>query len=401
MTESFDPRLRDLLRRIIKRSGQKLSSGALIKEFQRDTISPSVLRQFNEIIKHDSLALNLFETDAETNATNLQKQRPEQWLTTFLEKYIIKVTFYKEIHHATKKANEQTNRTQDEASTADSRISDIFKKVKAAADGYQSQVAATESRNLQQFPIETSRPHSLWYLNKVTHDSLPRSSKVINCAALPIANQENLIINDLIYLFIGITGDYITPVFTAESENGFAPIKFNISDQIDVSLRNIVEDILPMASHFSIVQKFAQWGSRINNQILQALSEALQSILYDYRVSVTQLESEHLNNALNLHKLLYLIRPNMQTLQILAEIAMKISKSDLLGGSILSLLFDEITLQTGDAKAQKMIIDLTERASVPYIEMLELWILKGLNFAILVFFHLKQIIFFIYFRRYH
>lgn len=185
------------------------------------------------------------------------------------------------------------------------------------------------------------------------------------------------VVEDLICCFIGIPGDYIIPKYSAESENGFSPIVFEISDQIDVSLRNIVQDILPIASHFSVVQKFTQWSSRASNQILQALSEMLQSILNDYRVSITQLEKEHSTNLLNLHKLLYLIRPNMQTLQILAELVEKITESDLKGGSILTLLYDEITLQTGDSMSQKMLIELTERASLPYIEMLERWILKG------------------------
>lgn len=377
MTDPFDQQLRDLLRRIIRRSGQKVSSGAIIREFQKESVHPSIVRQFNELIKNDSLALNLFENDAETNISNIETQGPEKWLKIFLEKYLAKLTLYKELHQASKKKNGTSISTDDELNSA--KLSDILKRVKAAANQKPQQSASiAEVSTPKPFAVDDSRPHSLLYANKVTHDSLPIiASKVINCAALPIARQEQLIIEDLIYCFIGIPGDYIAPQFTMDSENGFVPISFKISEQIDVSLRNIVQDILPMASHFSVVQKFTQWSSKANNQILQALSEVLQSILNDYRVSITQLEKEHLKNALNLHKLLYLIRPNMQTLHILAELVGKVIKSDMQGGSILSLLFDEITLQTGDSMSQKMLIELTERASVPYIVMLERWILKG------------------------
>ncbi|XP_055309975.1 gamma-tubulin complex component 2 homolog [Sitodiplosis mosellana] len=381
MSDAFDQQLRDLLRKIIRRSGQKVSSGAIIREFQKESVHPSILRQFNELIKHDSLALKLFESDSDISSKNLQNTIPEQWLKNFLEKYLAKLTLYKEIQQAAKKKNDTSIATEDEINN--SKISDILKKVKAATDVYQKQQQKQKQdhfdcSNFEQIPFNTTRPHSLLYFNKTTHNSLPVGLKYsINCLALPISRQEQLVIDDIIYCIIGIPGDYIVPEFTADHENDFTPISFKISDQIDVSLRNIVQDILPMASHFSIVQKFTQWSSKAHNQILQALSEILQSILNDYRISITQLEKEHTKNILNLHKLLYLVRPNMQTLSILAELIEKIMRSDLQGGSILSLLFDEITLQTGDQMSQRMLIELTERASVPYIEMLERWLLKG------------------------
>lgn len=378
MPDTFDQQLRDLLRKIIRRSGQKVSSGAIIREFQKESVHPSILRQFNELIKHDSLALNLFETDTETNIANLQTKTPEQWLKIFLEKYLTKLSLYKEIQQAAKKKNGTSTGTQNEMNN--SKLSDILKKVKAASDEYQQLQQQQEKDNcsiLKQIPINASRPHSLLYFNNVTYNGLPIGPKVINCAALPILRQEQLIVDDILYCIIGVPGDYIIPQFTGDSENDFTPISFKISDQIDVSLRNIVQDILPMASHFSIVQKFTQWSSKVHNQILQALSEILQNILNDYRVSITQLEKEHTKNILNLHKLLYLVRPLMLNMNILAQLVEKIIKSNFQGGSILSLLFDEITFQTGDQMAQKMLIELTERASVPYIEMLERWILKG------------------------
>lgn len=379
MSDTFDQQLRDLLRKIIRKSGQKVSSGAIIREFQKESVHPSILHQFNELIKHDSLALNLFETDTDTNISILHTDKsPEKWLQTFLEKYLTKLMRYKEIQLAAKKKNGTSIGTEDEINN--SKISDILKKVKAATDGYQQlQLQQQEQSNIfKHIPINESRPHSLLYFNKATYDSLPVGSKVINCAALPLSRQEQLVVDDIIYCIIGIPGEYIIPQFTVnDSDHDFAPIAFKISDQIDVSLRNIVQDILPMASHFSIVQKFTQWSSTAHNQILQALSEILQNILNDYRVSITQLEKEHSKNVLNLHKLLYLIRPNAQKLHILSDLVGKITKSDLKSGSILSILYDEITLQTGDPMAQQMLIEITERTSMPYIEMLERWILKG------------------------
>lgn len=235
----------------------------------------------------------------------------------------------------------------------------------------------TQNGNITRPTSLNLRVHSQLYFSKPIIDSLPLQSISPNCAALSIHEQEQILIDELLYCFIGIPGDYIMPQTIEENERGFVKFSFKISDQVDVSLRNIVQDLIPMAGHYSAVQKFAQWGDKIKNQVLQALSEVIQTILNDYRLSITQLEKEKFNNNLTLHKLHYLIRPNAQKLNILAELVDKISKCDLKSGTILTLLFDEITLQTGDSMSQKMMIELTERASVPYIEMLERWILKG------------------------
>lgn len=223
------------------------------------------------------------------------------------------------------------------------------------------------------------RPHGLKYFNQATSQALATIPiEITNCAGLSIVEQEREIIDDLLYCFIGIPGTYIKPIVSSEADNRFGPIKFKISEQIDISLREIVKDILPIASHYSIIQKFVQWGRFMNNQIIQALSAALQDILDKYAESVIQLETEQMMHGLSLHKLIFFMRPNMQTLDVLARIIIKIGiNKNLIGGKILTLLHDEVTLLMGDARSQELLIELTEQAAIPYIEMLQLWILKG------------------------
>lgn len=384
MADSFDPKLKDGLRRIIKKSGVTLSSTVIIKEFHKPTINRNVLKTLNDIVKHDSIALHLFEIDADTNATNLKTYTPKEWLERYLEKYVARVQARKEAAREASREN-TSNRAQPSRSTdpiTQKNVSEIMKKVvKAASGGLSKSAQSTFAAHLishhETMAQGQLRPHSQWYFNRAAIESLPLTAHPPNCAALPIETQEQLLIDDLLYLFIGIPGTYIKPVISLEADTGFAPITFRISDQVDVSLRDIVKELLPLASYYSIIQKFAQWGSHVNNQIVQALSATLQTIINDYYVSIIQLETEQTNKALSLHKLLYLIRPNMQALEILSDTVIKIGRTDLVGGKILSLLYDEISLLTGDVKSQAMIVELTEKASIPYIEMLELWILKG------------------------
>lgn len=53
-------------------------------------------------------------------------------------------------------------------------------------------------------------------------------------------------------------------------------------------------------------------------------------------------------------------------------------KGDCMGGSTLSLLHDRTFNYTGDSQAQELCLYLTKAASVPYFEILEKWIYRGI-----------------------
>lgn len=94
-------------------------------------------------------------------------------------------------------------------------------------------------------------------------------------------------------------------------------------------------------------------------------------------MSIIQLETQLINNSLSLQKLLYFLRPTMNIFQVLDELT-PIHQMELKGAKVLSFLYDKISTLTGDTASQAIIIHLVEKASEPYIEMLKLWILKGI-----------------------
>lgn len=49
-----------------------------------------------------------------------------------------------------------------------------------------------------------------------------------------------------------------------------------------------------------------------------------------------------------------------------------------MGGATLSLLHDRTFNYTGDSQAQELCLYLTKAASVPYFEILEKWIYRGI-----------------------
>lgn len=58
--------------------------------------------------------------------------------------------------------------------------------------------------------------------------------------------------------------------------------------------------------------------------------------------------------------------------------ATSVDKGECVGGATLSLLHDRSFSYTGDSQAQELCLYLTTAASVPYFEILEKWIYRGI-----------------------
>ncbi|KAK9738615.1 Gamma tubulin complex component C-terminal [Popillia japonica] len=155
--------------------------------------------------------------------------------------------------------------------------------------------------------------------------------------------------------------------------------EFSINECVDPSLKELVKQILPLASYYSIVQRFTEEKMRFEfGQVNNALAECMSAIIVEYTLFVTQLETESRSGNLNLHKMWYYIQSNMHSLSIVCDIATRVNKSDAVGGKVLSLLHDQISAYIGDYKAQDLCVHLMQAASVPYMKMLGMWIYKGI-----------------------
>lgn len=100
---------------------------------------------------------------------------------------------------------------------------------------------------------------------------------------IPSNSQENVLIEDLLNVLIGLPGIYIEP---EELKDEFAERTFKISDTIDHSLSELVKQILPLAGHYSTVQRFIEQKSAFEcGQVNNALAEAMHFLIVDYTVS--------------------------------------------------------------------------------------------------------------------
>lgn len=201
------------------------------------------------------------------------------------------------------------------------------------------------------------------------------SDTVLPIGTLPLASQESAVVEDLLYVLVGVDGRYITAQPLAGRQNR----TFLVDPNLDLSIRELVNRILPVAASYSTVTRFIEEKSSFEyGQVNHALAAAMRTLVKEYLILVTQLEQLHRQGLLSLQKLWFYIQPAMRTIDILASLATSVDKGECVGGSTLSLLHDRSFNYTGDSQAQELCLYLTKAASAPYFEILEKWIYRGI-----------------------
>lgn len=101
--------------------------------------------------------------------------------------------------------------------------------------------------------------------------------------SVPPISLENILIEDLLNVLIGLPGCYIE---AEELHDIHGPRSFKIHDNVPLPLKELVKRILPIASHYSIIQRFTEEKMRFEfGQVNNALAEVMGSLLKDHIVS--------------------------------------------------------------------------------------------------------------------
>jgi len=230
-------------------------------------------------------------------------------------------------------------------------------------------------------------------------------------------HQEYLIIEDLFYVLLGFDGEYIYRIDSKTSKNLFFDdlannnVKnFEVSKDLDQSLKDLVYRILPLANYYTQIENFIETHSLFEyGQINQAFSASIRRLLQEYRILINQLEHQfHTSNSFSLQKLWYYIHPHIHTLATLSSLIEKIQvkespfshpedKSEMTnssshadfflmsnkntvlprGGALLTLIHNDILVYSGDPITKKLYEYLLSYASVPYFKILKRWIYHG------------------------
>lgn len=197
----------------------------------------------------------------------------------------------------------------------------------------------------------------------------------VSIGTLPLKMQEVLLIEDMLFLFMGVEGKYIALKDEVEKKSYKS---FTVDASADMSLCEIVNRMLPMCSNYSLVCRFIEAGSHFGKGLVShALCSAMRSLLKDYYIFVAQLEHQFRKGVLTLQKIWFYIQPSMKTIDILATVAMMIERGNCKGAAILTLLHEKTESYTGDPKGKDLCLYLTQAACAPYFDILQKWIYQG------------------------
>ena len=190
--------------------------------------------------------------------------------------------------------------------------------------------------------------------------------------------QEVAVIEDLLSLMEGIEGLYITSKRKTTAVDPLIEQKFSIASGINASLKDLTRRLLPVCANFATIVHFIQEKSTFAyGTVNHALAAAMKNLVRDYFTLTAQLETQLHAGQLTLQKMWFYLQPTMRTFELLASICRGIDKGDCRGGPVLSILHEKTTSMIGDAKAEELCLYLTQNACVPYFEMLQKWIFKG------------------------
>ncbi|KAJ6648027.1 Gamma-tubulin complex component 2 like [Pseudolycoriella hygida] len=254
-------------------------------------------------------------------------------------------------------------------------VADIKNRVvQAAIDGV-SKYAKSSVSDPQDSPsiFHEKRRKNLWFLDDADL-AVVQSTKNICVLASPLIDQEKILMKEILYCLVGVPGNFITAETIDRNGDSLSTVEFHISTKINSSLKDIADNILPLANYYSDVERFIfVVSSTDSGQILQALAATLRTFTNNFYKTLVKLEDE----VINLSRLYYCLRPTLKVMALLAEVVDDIVRCGSVGAKVLTILCDKISLSTGDAISQDVLVDLVEAAAVPYFETLERWILKG------------------------
>ncbi|KIJ09112.1 hypothetical protein PAXINDRAFT_172617 [Paxillus involutus ATCC 200175] len=245
---------------------------------------------------------------------------------------------------------------------------------------------------------------------------------------LPVLTQEALILEDLLYVLMGIEGTYITyhPDYSPEDDDPLQGIRFLVASPLDPSLRDLAERVLPLGTYYTATSAFVESRSHLDYGLVNhALCAAIRDMLKEYQTLLSQLEHAfNTSPQFTLQKLWFYIHPTIQTLSLVYQLVLELTNTEddegsclssssdddeqtardealglggaklkavlseitkssagaaipVKGGEVLTVIYERMQSMSGDPTACKVYGTLLSAASVPYAEMLREWITTG------------------------
>ncbi|KAL9123908.1 MAG: hypothetical protein Q9217_006709 [Psora testacea] len=250
---------------------------------------------------------------------------------------------------------------------------------------------------------------------------LPEALEPESLKHMSLDKQEAVILDDLLFVFMGYEGQYIRYVEkydpSVEKDRLVGP-SFRILPGLDPSLRDLTNSVLKMPTYYKAMDAFVEIQSRAEfGAINHALCASISQYLREYLTLIVQLEHQLITNrAFTLHQLhlhtlktshlmfqLYMLGQEVLKKNSLLEedledsvdgfddvdnileqlreggdlvpgsMARKVCK----GGNVIRLLTERLSFMSGDPAARDLLRNLLREASRPYMRMLNEWLHHG------------------------
>ncbi|KAJ3307096.1 Gamma-tubulin complex component 2 [Kappamyces sp. JEL0829] len=221
------------------------------------------------------------------------------------------------------------------------------------------------------------------------------SLEKINLSAMSLRDQESMVMEDLLYVMLGVDGEFISRVYNSDGTLQ-EPMQFDIDPDLDASLADLISRILPICSYYHRVTAFVEEHSAFEyGRTHHALSASVREMVQEYHILVAQLEHQaHSNPDFTLQKLWFYLSPTLSDFEHLTSLLASIDDNggskplsyDLFqehavvpksGGVLLSLLAQRLTLYGGSSASKALYSHLLSECAKPFFGILKKWICNG------------------------
>ncbi|CAK5280946.1 unnamed protein product [Mycena citricolor] len=304
-------------------------------------------------------------------------------------------------------------------------------------NGHSSRESRARGRDEPSFIAETSFVRAPLNSRVSSSSAMPKikgKAKQEPLQNVSVDIQEALILEDMLYILMGIEGTYITfhEDYSAEDDDPLQGIRFVVSPSLDTSLRDLVERILPLGTYYTAILAFVEQRSHLDFGLVNhALCAAIRDMLKDYQTLLSQLEHAFTTSAqFSLQKLWFYIHPTIHTLSLIYQLVLELGTADdpsgdldssstssidpeeearnealglggaglravlsemdkngldvtggsgipVKGGEVLAIIYERMQNMSGDPTAHALHSTLLSAAGVPYVSMLRTWITTG------------------------
>ena len=196
----------------------------------------------------------------------------------------------------------------------------------------------------------------------------------------PVEIQETLLIEDLLHAMNSVEGVYIRRINVEMEFDDSTRYVYRVEPNeeqstCDFSLLYLIGKILPMCNNHDRVLEFVSTHSHFEyGQVSQALCGAINILLKEYLVLVTQLDTEFVKGNLTLQKTWFYIQQSMRMMENLNKLA--VDAADKKGGALLNVIYKFLTI-TSDKSIKELFSFLLEKAAEPFLKILMKWIYYG------------------------